>query len=128
MGWIVEGYCHGDIADARLHFYSEGMVFSLDRTTDQVGVLVAGTTAPSADSVRPNFLMLSGNAAGTNLVFPICDVSLEDQFMPWAGAPSSGGGSFLDFELGPELTVELILAAAMVYAIAWCCRVGRGLA
>lgn len=98
MGYIVNGYCHSDIAQARLHLAD---VSQLGGVWKPLGVDASAnrfymrydTPAGSPSSGTGLVRIALGNSTGSPefaLTFPVCDSSLHDQFMPWAGAPSAG--------------------------------------
>lgn len=113
MGYIVAGYCHSDLTQARLHFADIVVSYGRD---------VGGQPGNFATILNPNAGSLStGQVSVTSsvnissptvhaiLTLPLCDTAFHDGPMPW-GVSSAESPDFLEAH-----GLELVSVALIVF-------------
>jgi len=125
MGYLVDGYCHETIAEARVHF-NDVLFTPNSNGFAQASVLNFYVPAnpsggsPGAGQVRYR-LDHKNTATDYNLDLPTCDSSYEGGPMPW-GVVSSQVSGIWDGPYSLEFVGALIAAAWAVWGLAFLAR------
>lgn len=122
-GYIVDGYCHSDISEARLHF--DDLLTSGNKSLAQfssgtvVAFRVTDNGSPGSDSVKVDITAVG--TASVDIPLPQCDSAFDDGPMPW-GVVSSQSSSAWDGAYTLEFVGSLVAAAWAVWGIAFLAR------
>lgn len=130
MGFIVNGFCHAAVADARLALRDESLVrltgvFPMDTASETPVLIVKSVMGDSTGTVARYGIFdgYTGSALDTiEFTIPSCEAEYEGGFMPWAQTNSP-----LAFQMNPLLAGSLLLAALPCFVIAHLMRISRGL-